>query len=224
MKKIYLTTNLIFAILLFSVLAGCYHDSDYYYHEANNYTGSNDDNKNKIDKAVLDYIVYKPGSYWIYYLDSLSTDTIMVDSLVSDSIPFNINRRTFYEERIRVYYHSTYYGFSFYDLASGRNEFVERIRNLSDSTFVSDYIFMNPPEDNTLLYFDWKDVYEVDGEDYYDVYKVTSPGNSVFYNSDTLLDEEVTMYHYFARDIGLIKRTNVDLDEKWILIEYDVYK
>lgn len=216
--------QILFSLILLAIILQSCHRKDPDFHYENypyNYTGSNYSDY-LLCYDVLDYMIFQPGSYWILEKDSLNVDTLTVDSLYFDTIEFMINRRTFYEEEAKVFYNSSYYNFNYYDAMKGSDEYVERIRVDADSTEMTDVIFMNPPDGNPYLDFVKYPYYEIDGYEYSNVIKVIAYNQSHIYTSDSTSTDYVTMYFYFAKNIGLIKRSNIDDDEIWLIKEYDV--
>ena len=95
-----------------------------------------------------------------------------------------------------------------------------RYRFFSDSNYLSEAVFTQPIQNTSLLKFVHFNEYPADSVSYEDVMKVVSEGNSKIYTSDSVSIENSTMYFYYARGIGLIKRYDPMNDFDWILVGY----
>lgn len=211
--------NLFFLSILSAIfLQSCYQETSPFIDNSSSdidYSGDS-----YLDNNAMEYLIVVPGSYWIYRLDSLTTDTIRVDSVWRDTVAYMINRRTFAEEKTEVYMFSSYYGNAFIDSWSAKSIFVERTRIFNDSSILTEVVFTQPIQNNEYLKFVKFSEYPIYTTEFYDVMKVISEGNSRIYNSDSVIIENSTMIFYYARGIGLIKRYDPINEKDWLLEEY----
>jgi hypothetical protein len=197
----------------------------------------------KMSEDLKSYLWSNIGSYWIYKNTKTGDlDTHIIRSFYFDSILVKGNQlRT---QHITVYYdylsksfYSTFIKSFFYDYSNynspnaesfnnGRNLLTKEGNGSFIQPFYYPFQFTSVPGAGTgssnTTYIGMDSTLTIQGKTYYNVAKFDIDSDGVW--SKTYPYTTTGSKYYWAKDLGLVKRTATHRDENWELIEYNIIK
>ncbi len=187
----------------------------------------------------VDYVWAKPGSYWIYKntktyeLDTHFCNAFKFDTVTATGRYKDTRHITVTYERIRRNIYSTFNKWNIYDKTidfppqtqaySGynyidRNVSGEGIITAFIMPFTKGIVFGNGSSNTTVI--DTIPSLTLNNKTYYDVVKFDIDLDSQWENTPPYK----TSIYYWAKDVGLIKKTSKLDNYSWELIEYNIIK
>lgn len=187
-----------------------------------------------------DYLWAKPGSYWIYKnINTGAIDTLICTGLLYDSIV--VTGTQDYSQHITVEYdklsrtiQSSYHKKNYFDYTAdqtadfnGYKDYKTKVtRQISGvgevfiffNPVVKDLIFGNGASNTKCLGID--STYILQGKTYQLVAKFEIDIDGIWENSPPFTGST----YYWAKDVGLIKRSASNRNDNWELIEYNIIR
>jgi hypothetical protein len=180
-----------------------------------------------------DYLDFKPGSWWVYQNNKSGLyDTLVLKSISIRSQSFT-GKNTVIKDMVNmlIYSTTTKYEYKYYSCGANPDAKKEYLTNANTICLIhgkskpGDYqgeteSFFYPFDSSYVgWYSHYKGVdstYNLKGVDYSMVRK--------FYIAHDYTWDNWWVNYYWAKDVGLIRRENIKLDESWDLINYRVEK
>ncbi len=197
----------------------------------------------KMNEELKSYLWSKPGSYWIYKNTKTGDlDTHIINGFYFDSIlvkgiyPYSKHRTIYYDYLSKSFY-STFIKRFFYeytrtfnpqatDLYITSNDLTREGNGSINHPLV--HPFLIPKESNSgtgssyAAYIGMDSTLTIQGKTYHNVAKFDIDSDGVW--SKTYPYTTTGSKYYWAKDVGLVKRTATHRDENWELIEYNIIK
>ncbi len=197
----------------------------------------------KMNEELKSYLWSKPGSYWIYKNTKTGDlDTHIINGFYFDSIlvkgiyPYSKHRTIYYDYLSKSFY-STFIKRFFYeytrtfnpqatDLYITSNDLTREGNGSVNHPLV--HPFLIPKESNSgtgssyAAYIGMDSTLTIQGKTYHNVAKFDIDSDGVW--SKTYPYTTTGSKYYWAKDVGLVKRTATHRDENWELIEYNIIK
>jgi hypothetical protein len=197
----------------------------------------------KMNEELKSYLWSKPGSYWIYKNTKTGDlDTHIINGFYFDSIlvkgiyPYSKHRTIYYDYLSKSFY-STFIKRFFYeytrtfnpqatDLYITSNDLTREGNGSVNHPLV--HPFLIPKESNSgtgssyAAYIGMDSTLTIQGKTYHHVAKFDIDSDGVW--SKTYPYTTTGSKYYWAKDVGLVKRTATHRDENWELIEYNIIK
>jgi len=197
----------------------------------------------KMNDELKSYLWSKPGSYWIYKNTKTGDlDTHIINGFYFDSIlvkgiyPYSKHRTIYYDYLSKSFY-STFIKRFFYeytrtfnpqatDLYITSNDLTREGNGSINHPLV--HPFLIPKESNSgtgssyAAYIGMDSTLTIQGKTYQNVAKFDIDSDGVW--SKTYPYTTTGSKYYWAKDVGLVKRTATQRDETWELIEYNIIK
>ena len=197
----------------------------------------------KMNEELKSYLWSNLGSYWIYKNTKTGDlDTHIINGFYFDSIlvkgiyPYSKHRTIYYDYLSKSFY-STFIKRFFYeytrtfnpqatDLYITSNDLTREGNGSRNHPLV--HPFLIPKESNSgtgssyAAYIGMDSTLTIQGKTYYNVAKFDIDSDGVW--SKTYPYTTTGSKYYWAKDVGLVKRTATHRDENWELIEYNIIK
>jgi hypothetical protein len=195
----------------------------------------------KMNEELKSYLWSKPGSYWIYKNTKTGDlDTHIINGFYFDSIlvkgiyPYSKHRTIYYDILTRSFY-STYIKRDFYeytrtfnpqatDLYITSNKIYREGNGSINTPFVYPFVLGTGSDNGSSIteYIGMDGTLTIQGKTYNHVAKFDINLDGVW--SKTYPYTTTGSKYYWAKDVGLVKRTATHRDENWELIEYNIIK
>ncbi len=195
----------------------------------------------KMNEELKSYLWSNLGSYWIYKNTKTGDlDTHIINGFYFDSIlvkgiyPYSKHRTIYYDILTRSFY-STYIKRDFYeytrtfnpqatDLYITSNKIYREGNGSINTPFVYPFVLGTGSDNGSSIteYIGMDSTLTIQGKAYHHVAKFDINLDGVW--SKTYPYTTTGSIYYWAKDVGLVKKTATHRDENWELIEYNIIK
>ena len=197
----------------------------------------------KMNEELKSYLWSKPGSYWIYKntktgdLDTHIINGFYFDSILVKGNQLHTKHITIYYDYLSKSFYSTFIKRFFYEYSNYKSPNAESFNNgrngitregngsINYPLYYPFVITSGPGTGNGssyTTYIGMDSTLTIQGKTYQNVSKFDIDLDGVW--SKTYPYTTTGSKYYWAKDVGLVKRTATHRDENWELIEYNIIK